>query len=197
MEIFYYSVKIEIHQRNYQSLIAKYNTSNGWYIVDITNIVNVENVENQNVGSTTEYRHLNQTIYSQSTFYIFFKEICDNTQISESLNQDPVYDLYNPKFLEKCLKKYVTYLVLFSNVFYHKRLSQNAYVQEKIKYDIPKTANTNNMLNRSSQQDTEVLINNQQISKNWKRFNNKPSTKNLFSIKIIKNLIFLKIKTMK
>ena len=74
-------------------------------------------------------RHLNGTIYNQSKFYNDFKLISESVEAEPpSKSCFPVNLYYNPLFLEMFLKKYITYLPLWSNIYHAKTLS-NRHVE--------------------------------------------------------------------
>lgn len=80
------------------------------------------------VDDIIDHRQFNKTIYSQSPFYSDFKTILDEVEDSSEKTGNNLNNLYNPEFLEKCMKKYMTYLPLFSIVVHNKRLS-NSHVE--------------------------------------------------------------------
>lgn len=84
-----------------------------------------ESKENEPDNINDNKRLFNATIYSQSPFYIEFKEISDKIIVTEESSQRGLNYFYNVGFLTLFLKKYVTYLPLWSGVFHLKRCSNS------------------------------------------------------------------------
>lgn len=90
-------------------------------------------MENQtelfNIVNENDNRTYNKTLYSQSPFYRDFNAISDSIEpIDDKSSYKNLNLFYDPVFMQKILKKYISYLPFYCGVF-HSEKQSNSYVE--------------------------------------------------------------------